>query len=311
MFFSFSDVTGYRRIIDFLNGQTDVGLYILNGSLNFYPNGNVGTLNSFAPNTFYLLSLVRDSSTNQIQIYLNGSSFGSYADVAGNYRTAADTTPLYLFRDNIAGSAQCENSGGSIKYFRIEPSVSTSAEVAAIYANICAIALPVKLVSFTVTGEGEANKLQWQTAEEVNVSEYALQRSPDALVWEQISHHPALGYKSYAITDQHPEPDISYYRLKITDLNGSVSYSQVISRKHEASSFGSISIVPVPAHQSVRIINRHGLSNGEEVSIYDMLGREVYRLVLKPSQAIDISNWPAGIYLLHLPGQGNYKFIKQ
>lgn len=37
LLFQLTDVTGYRKLIDFNDKVNDSGLYILNGNLNFYP----------------------------------------------------------------------------------------------------------------------------------------------------------------------------------------------------------------------------------------------------------------------------------
>lgn len=69
--FSFSDLTGYNRIIDFKNGATDYGLYTLNAALDFYPFAG-GSADVFLPDTLARLVLTRDSTTNTVSGYVNG-----------------------------------------------------------------------------------------------------------------------------------------------------------------------------------------------------------------------------------------------
>lgn len=227
LFFSFASNNNYRRLVDFQNGQTDAGLYILSGSLNFYPNGNVGPANSFNTNTYYLLTLVRDGPTNQISIYLDGTAFGTYSDAAGTYATATTAIPIVLFRDDIASSAQCEASAGSVKYFSIRPTTSTASEVAAVYADICNIALPVRLLSFGVDSRGSEHRLRWQSGSESALKGYAVEHSSDGSQWRQIGFVPATAAGSYSYTDAQ-QPGIHYYRLRLLDLDGSFAYSETL-----------------------------------------------------------------------------------
>jgi hypothetical protein len=149
IFWKFNSLSGYQRIIDFLDGSTDVGLYTLNNCLNFYPNGNVGACPAFVANTFYLLTLVRDGSTGNITIYVNGTSFGTYNDASNTYVPSTTTTPIVFFRDDIASGAQCEDRDGSVKYISISTTQASAPEVANTWANICSIALPLHMTSFT------------------------------------------------------------------------------------------------------------------------------------------------------------------
>jgi gliding motility-associated-like protein len=140
MFFKFNSLSGYSRLIDFSNGTSDTGFYILNDCLNLYPNGNIGTCPFFLPNIYYLLTFVRNATTNFISVYVNGTLFGSYSDTAGTYKLATNSTPIIFFRDDVP--VPCEDKPGCVKYISITPNVQTASQVNATWLNVCNIVSP-------------------------------------------------------------------------------------------------------------------------------------------------------------------------
>lgn len=134
MFFRFTTLGGYARVIDFSNSASDAGIYFLNNCLNLYPNGNVGTCPYFNTNTYYLITFVRDGGTNIISVYVDGTLFGTYNDSGNLYRPATGTEPIIFFRDDNA--VTCENQPGCIKFISVGPTVATASDVALLWANI-------------------------------------------------------------------------------------------------------------------------------------------------------------------------------
>lgn len=296
VFFKFNIQSGYRRVIDFLGGGTDVGLYTLNNCLNFYPNGNVGTCPYFVASTFYLLSLVRDGATNNISIYVNGTSFGTYSDAALNYVPATGTTPIVFFRDNIAGAAQCENADGSIKYLSVSPLTSTPAEVNSVWTNICTIALPVELESFTGTKSGTGVLLNWKTGNEISIAGYQIERSADGSSFTAIGNVSSAHLPSYiySFTDTKPLAGDGWYRLKITDLNGSSRYSPLLKINFKPGA--GMQLYPNPASDLVMI---NGIADHGILKLYNATAVLLKTLTATgEAMSISIGSYPPGVYIL-------------
>ena len=94
--------------------------------------------------------------------------------------------------------------------------------------------LPLSLLSFSAKIQGEINKLDWETANEVNVSHFEIERSDDASFFRQIgkldSKNLAKEAKTnYDFLDYSPIIGSNYYRLKILDLDNKFSYSKIIN----------------------------------------------------------------------------------
>lgn len=135
LFCKFNVLSGYTRIIDFSNGASDNGIYLLNNCLNLFPNGTIGPCPYFNPNIYYLFTFVRDASSNTISVYVNGTFFSSYVDATNMYRPATITTPIIFFRDDAA--VPCEAAPGCIRYASVSSGTLSAAQVNTVWVNIC------------------------------------------------------------------------------------------------------------------------------------------------------------------------------
>jgi hypothetical protein len=73
--FRLTDVSGYRRIVDFTNGASDNGLYDLNGNLVLYVNGNVASSQHAVFGDDYVRLILTNAATpggSQTTAYVNG-----------------------------------------------------------------------------------------------------------------------------------------------------------------------------------------------------------------------------------------------
>jgi hypothetical protein len=123
--FSFDAISGYRRILDFKNRTSDTGLYTLNGQLNFYNQASGGP--AVGPGTFFEAVLSRDSSTNLVSAYFNGTPVFSFTD-SSSLGVISAAKLLNIFQDDLATPG--EASSGSVAGMRIFDNVLTDAEVA-------------------------------------------------------------------------------------------------------------------------------------------------------------------------------------
>ncbi len=140
MFFKLNSLSNYSRLVDFSNSTSDAGIYLLNNCLNFYPNGNIGTCPYFNPNVFYLLTLVRESSSNIINVYVDGVLFGTYTDASNLYSPPTSSSPIVFFRDD--NSVPCESAPGCIKYLSVSTQTSSAFQVDSIFNSICTTVNP-------------------------------------------------------------------------------------------------------------------------------------------------------------------------
>ena len=123
LLFRFDGIAGWRRILDFKNPPSDLGLYALNGALDFYNASPTGP-NTFAPSNYVQAVITRDASSNVVA-YLNGIQQFSFVD-SGNLATLAGSPEmLRFFKDNTG-----EDSAGAIARIRLYDKVMPPNQVA-------------------------------------------------------------------------------------------------------------------------------------------------------------------------------------
>jgi hypothetical protein len=92
--------------------------------------------------------------------------------------------------------------------------------------------LPVSLVNFSAKKNNKSIDLTWATESETGMKHYELQRSYDGrnyLSLQTIQSNNSLSRVSYAYSDIKPLNGIGYYRLKMVEIDGSASYSKIVT----------------------------------------------------------------------------------
>ena len=124
--FSLADVPGYNKILDFKDRGVDQGLYILNGTLNFF--NVIGSTTAIANNQFAQVTIVRDGGSSEVRGYLDGVRQFTFND-GGNLATFTGTN-AWFFRDDAVQDG--EHSAGSADFIRFYSGALDDNGVAAI-----------------------------------------------------------------------------------------------------------------------------------------------------------------------------------
>lgn len=170
------------------------------------------------------------------------------------------------------------------------------------------IILPIRLVSFNAisTRSGHYN-LIWQTAVEQNASHFVVQQSIDNRTFRDISKIRAAGnsntLKDYSFDVELIPSKTNYFRLKMVDLDGRFTYSNITSINQNGR---KLTVSPNPAFDFIAVdhIQEADLSKIEITTIH---GQKV-SCPLNHHQ-IDISQLIPGVYILKMEDE-NIKFIK-
>ena len=91
--------------------------------------------------------------------------------------------------------------------------------------------LPVVFGDFSGAFAGKNVQLTWETKSEINTKEYEVLKSNNGSSWASIGTLPSKNSSTgaaYSFTDNSVPDAVSYYQIKLTDLDGSNSYSPVI-----------------------------------------------------------------------------------
>ncbi len=125
---SLSDLTGYKKIIDFQNLASDDGVYNLNTDLNFY-NLSFSNPGVFAADTPARLVLTLDGSTGDVVGYVDGTQEISFTDSGNDAVFSAANGIIRFFEDdNVTGGR--ESSAGVATQIAIYDGALTADEVA-------------------------------------------------------------------------------------------------------------------------------------------------------------------------------------
>ncbi|MBO2011485.1 glycoside hydrolase family 44 protein [Hymenobacter negativus] len=179
--------------------------------------------------------------------------------------------------------------------------------------------LPVTLIEFTGLAQADdSNLLRWRTASEHKAAAFEVQRSPDGHEFRPVSRVLATNTAtahSYSMLDRNapanPAGPSLYYRLRLLDLDGSATFSPVITLSRPTAAVPTITLAalpnPVPAGSPAQLaVQNTGPHQSAYLHLTDALGRMVLgKTVSLPAgstvmQLPEAAVWPRGLYLLTL-----------
>ena len=163
--------------------------------------------------------------------------------------------------------------------------------------------LPIELLDFQGFVSKENNRLTWQFADAKDVKDIVLEKSSDGILFNAFVSIDKNGAKE--TLDNTPFA-LTYYRLKMIELDGKVSFSKIISLKRGDILRGP-KIYPNPVHSVLTIEN----IEGQSVEIVNTLGQVLQTLPksVDYSVKLDISALPNGVYFVKTTGRV-VRFVK-
>jgi hypothetical protein len=171
--------------------------------------------------------------------------------------------------------------------------------------------LPIELLSFEATADGEDVACKWSTATEINNDYFLLERSFDHESFSPIVKVNGFGagvsnqVLSYRHIDEGICSGVVYYRLKQVDLDGMFNYSNTVAVKCSDDNNG-FALFPNPVNDKLIVQNLQP-SHGPIlfISVYNRLGKKVLEEDLtrshhehSQSSEVDVQSLAAGLYLL-------------
>ncbi len=158
-------------------------------------------------------------------------------------------------------------------------------------------AFPMTLLSFDGNAFERGNALEWWTSQEIAGGHFVVERSKDGQHFEEIGDLAAVGNSldkyQYRFFDNNPYWGTNHYRLKLTDYEGYIGYSQMLELHFENISFVAY---PNPAQNFVRI--EGNFPDRCELTIYDMVGLAVQHEPVNANVITEIAvhKLPKGMY---------------
>lgn len=166
------------------------------------------------------------------------------------------------------------------------------------------LTLPIELLDFKANLLKSSVELYWETASEQNNDYFTIEKSKDGKNWDFVAKVNGMGttntLHSYQTTDLRPYSEISYYRLKQTDINGVYNYSKVIML-NDISDDDEL-IYPQPSKDKFTLQTQ---TIYQEISLWSAFGKQVNIPYTQSAGMIvfDASTLSEGIYFLHLKNE--------
>ncbi len=130
------------------------------------------------------------------------------------------------------------------------------------------LTLPLKLTSFTATPKNDLVRLNWVTSEETNMDRFEVQRSANGTDFTSFGTVICKNHilaTAYSFNDYSPIQGSSFYRLKIFENTGNVSYSKVVAIQAHTEA-APVALYPSPWKKGEGLFIKN--ANNEKLTIH-------------------------------------------
>jgi hypothetical protein len=154
-------------------------------------------------------------------------------------------------------------------------------------------------IDLTAKALNKTVELKWFVKNELNVASYDVQFSKDGSNFTSIGKvaptNASASLKQYSFNHLSPVNGPNYYRIKMIDKDGSISYSSI--RKAEIK-FSNILVYPNPFGNYLNIVMSD--LNPVKLRLIDLSGRQLLQQSFSGATTIHINNITKGVYLLQI-----------
>ncbi len=171
--------------------------------------------------------------------------------------------------------------------------------------DFCSVgALPVDLLSFEATGQKDAIRLDWKTANESQNAGFEIERRLEnettyRTIGEVLATDEVQHVNNYEYLDKDVKPGTRYYyRLRQNDLDGKYEYSPIRTASIEGVVLG-LQVYPNPV-RGVLFGSLNGAAGlAVALRLYDLNGRILKeQLAVENEFEMNLDGLPAGVYVL-------------
>lgn len=178
--------------------------------------------------------------------------------------------------------------------------------------------LPIELSSFTGEGLEDAVQLNWETAASLQSHDFEVMWSNDpdqAKPFDFVGKVSAEEAQSaFEFIHQRATPGANFYRLKMTDENGAVSFSEVVKVNLQQAHL--VEVFPNPSEGRLNVSAMLFEAGDIQLQLIDVQGRTAFELAETRSTGLqtfnlDLENAVApGIYNLRVSFDGRTEYRK-
>jgi len=266
--FTTAPTAGGTLTAEWINGAGGTnGLPLVQGSININRSSSVGYWSIVAGDgltggiytgTFTGTSLGGITDYTQLVLIKRANSAAPWTLNGTHITTTGDNTIPILSRSNMTGFSEF-TAGGDVA---VNP-------------------LPVKIEYFSGKKQGNNNLLDWK----VNCSSTTgvtiiLQRSSDGRSFQALNTQEATSLRClqpFNYTDANTLTGTTYYRLKVTDVDGKITYSQVVAILNKDKAFELVSLMPNIVSDKTMLNVSSSIPTRMQIVVTDISGKVVNR----------------------------------
>jgi hypothetical protein len=182
--------------------------------------------------------------------------------------------------------------------------------------------LPVKLIAFNGNTNNGTTRLEWSVTSNEQAYKFEIEKSFDGKEFKTaqlISATGKTGNENYTYQEESAFDKI-YYRLKITDKSGVVSYSKIVSFRKETETRETLNIIGNTVTDKLTLSFQAQTNQLADINIMDMGGRLVIKQRIQVQKGNNVSSFSlpstmnGGMYVAAMSIDNTIstaKFIKQ
>lgn len=186
-------------------------------------------------------------------------------------------------------------------------------------ASLDCSVLPVELTTFetTYSPEVKGTDLHWITESERNSDYFTIEKSKDGVNFTALFDVKAAGTTTemteYFAFDANVDLGYTYYRLKQTDFDGNIEYSEIRVVQAYSDELDQLTVTPNPTVGKTSIFFNNYKSEECTLNITSIRGEVVHSETFKGLKGgnninVDLSQYEKGIYLVNvITGNKSYK----
>jgi extracellular elastinolytic metalloproteinase len=174
-----------------------------------------------------------------------------------------------------------------------------------VFVNV-QLPLPLTLLWFYTNQLGGQVALDWKTVSEMDVKDFTVEWSADAVTWTSLGNVNAQNQSNNSYNFMHSDPVIgnNYYRIKMNDIDGKFTYSPVRTVTLKESGNPAVVLIPNPVNANAMLYISKEVK-ATSVKVYNAAGSMVMQLAVGAGvQQIRISTTglAPGIYTIETNG---------
>lgn len=168
--------------------------------------------------------------------------------------------------------------------------------------------LPVDLESFSGTAKECSYALAWSVSGEENLSHYDVEKSIDGRSFSTLTRVEG-GRRAYSLEDDSAKGR-AYYRLKIVDLDGTFTYSNLLVAETECGRNSLVGLYPNPVGKArtLQLEFAEPITTSTSFTVFGAAGRKLLDQTTSASNGrtatLNIGDLPAGTYFLRVVSGG-------